>query len=183
MRRNRILLIATILLIAALTALQALFGPRLSVHVGRQAHFVGPDDAAVSLLLSGAPLAEIQKAVAGSGKGVDDIQWMGQSLLCWAADKKRIDVAEWLLANGANPNGIEHGEAPLVSAIENNDVPMVKLLLKWGADPDLRIPIGETGIDMTPRWIASRSHPEITAALPRSTKAAANSAGAPQKSR
>jgi ankyrin repeat protein len=161
------LLILAALMVAVLALVEVVFHPRVCVHGER--HLVGPGEEAIKLLLWGEPLREIQKAVAESGKRVDDIHWMDESLLCWAADQERLDVAEWLLRKGANPNGIEHGESPLAAAIVRNNVPMLKLLLKWGADPDLRLPIG-----ITPRSMAeSEGNPEIIAALPPSKKGAA----------
>ena len=133
LRKTSPLFIAVILLIGILVGLEVLFHPRLEVH--REIKLVGPPiDKAVTLMDQGRPLEEIQKAVAESGKGVDDIRGFSGAMLYCAAEKKRMDVAEWLLAQGANPNGIG---VPLYAAILEHNLPMMKLLLKSGADPNL----------------------------------------------
>jgi len=130
----------------------------MTIH--RETSLVGPEDNAISQLDNG-QLTEIQRSVAISGKKVDEIFWMGGSLLYWAASRKRIDVAEWLLAEGADPNGIHLGMTPLCAAISSESVAMVKLLVKFGADPDLGPASG-----ITPRGVAKwAGNAEIIAAL------------------
>jgi len=154
-----------LVLAVALLATVAVFRPRITVQ--RETSLVGPEDNAISLLRNGAQLTEIQKSVENSGKNVDEISWMVGSLLYWAADDERIDVAEWLLNEGTNPNGIRPSMTPLRPAILNEDIAMVKLLVKFGADPDL-----DPGSGVTPRVLAeSDGNAEIIAALPPPAKA------------
>ena len=171
MKRTSPLLIAFIVLVGVLVSVEVLFHPLGIFHVFRMDTYFDSRPKAIMLLLEGWPLEEIQKAVAESGKGVDRISWLSGSLLYWAAGYKRMDVAQWLLDQGANPNGIaveqrrsisDYPRLPLKVAIEKHDLPIVKLLLKAGADPDLR-PVDQK----SPREYAdSLGDREIIAALP-----------------
>jgi ankyrin repeat protein len=59
------------------------------------------------------------------------------------AKKKVIDLAETLLAAGANPNGIAgQPSTPLWEAIGANNKPLTELLLKYHADSNIRNLIG-----------------------------------------
>ena len=141
---------ASILLVGALILVVLLFHSGFEVRVTQT--LVGPpEEKAVTLLDRRRPLEEIQKAVAESGKGVDDIRSWGSLLYC-AADNQRMDVAEWLLAKGANPNGIDPAHSrsprgshwsdtgvPLEAAIHRRDLPMARLLLKIGGGPQWRL--------------------------------------------
>ena len=144
-----------LLSIAAIGLLLAVFagvgywiswGGWVNVTVERQ--LVGPEEA-LALVLNGAPLTEIEHAVARSGKHVDEIAILGGSLLYWSIDEKRLDVARWLLDKGANPNGIHPSMVPLAQAIRKENVELVSLLVASGADPDLDMKYG-----ITPRSIA-----------------------------
>ena len=133
MKRSSPLFIAFAVLMGLLVCVEVLFHPRIGIH--HTIEGVGPPiDKAVHLLNDGRPLQEIQKAVKESGKKVDDIRGFSGAMLYCAAQAKRLDVAEWLLAKGANPNGIG---VPIKAAVQEHDLPMIKLLLKSGADPNL----------------------------------------------
>jgi hypothetical protein len=151
------------LFVMALLVLQ----PRIDIQYEQK--LVGPEERAIQLLSEGRPLQEIKNAVQASGKAVDEISWWDGSLLYWAVDKKRLDVAEWLLAEGASPNGTHPSEAPLRAAIVREHVPMVELLIKAGADPDLPAQAGP--VSTTPRDLAEAGgNPDVMAALPKRTK-------------
>lgn len=152
--------VIVVLLTLVLVALAAVFQLRINIH--HEVKLVGPEEPALVLLNEGRSLDEIKEAFDKSGKHIDEIVWWGGCLLYWAADRKRLDVAEWLLSKGANPNGADPASTPLGAAIVREDVSMVKLLIKAGADPDLRSPSG-----ITPRDIATTDGiPGILAALP-----------------
>ena len=159
-RRNLALLALGVLAVLAVAGAWAYFRPQIRFSVEHR--LVGPKDEAISLLWSRASLQEIKDAVERSGKNVDEIRDYGDSLLSWAVSKDREDVTEWLLAEGANPNGVSQAGSPLESAISRQNVPMVRLLLANGADPD-----ADTGCGVTPRKVAERQgNPEILSALP-----------------
>lgn len=109
-----------------------------------------PRDIPIALVIQGAPIKEIQKAVRESGKGIDSFRWQEGTLLFYAVEKERIDIARWALENGANPNGCLKSMLPLSAAIINENAEMVELLLKHGADPDRDM----VGDGTTPRKIA-----------------------------
>lgn len=162
MRRRHKTRIAVIvvLLIAVAAALELSFRPR--IHISRETELVRIVNTPLSsLLFKGASLDEIKTAVEESGKSVDQISWLGGSLLYHAVLKGRRDVAEWLLSKNANPDGIHYTSVPLGTAVGNEDIEMIKLLIAWGADPD-----ADMGDDMTPRSLAKLAkNPEVMAAL------------------
>jgi hypothetical protein len=158
--RKSLLFVGVLLLVVVIFGVEATLHPRVVVRVERT--LVRPDEKAIQMLSEERPLDEIKKAMKESGKGVDDISWWGGSLLYWAVDKERLDVAEWLLGDGANPNGIDASMPPLGAAITRRNPTAVKLLVKWNADPDLAPASG-----VTPRGIAEcNGDPEVLAALP-----------------
>lgn len=53
-----------------------------------------------------------------------------------AADNGCLEAVQWLLMNGADPNGSKHHLPPLVGAIHSGNVALVKVLLDAGADSD-----------------------------------------------
>lgn len=150
--RPAIVIMLVILLVSALVMGGLLCHPVLSISVDQQ--LIGPEDEVFQLLHGKAPLESIQASVAASGKGVDEFFWLHGSLLSTAAVERRIDVAEWLLQEGADPNGVMPAAPPLVYAIYDEDLEMVKLLLEYGADPDREISPHSDRKGFTPRSIA-----------------------------
>jgi hypothetical protein len=155
--------IVTVVLLVAFGATVWLLRSCVSYTVTQE--LVGPSDDAMSLLLRDEPLEEIQAAVRRSGKHVDQISHLGGTLLLYAAGKRRIDLAKWLLKEGANPNGTwsGFGGVPLAEAISKRDVLMVRLLLAAGADPDLEMVNGFTSPRRHAEELGNR---EVLAALP-----------------
>lgn len=79
------------------------------------------------LLDSGANVSSRDKAAPGEGGG--------QQPLHYAARSKNPRIAELLLSAGANPNALDKsGCTPLVIAIGEQNVPVVRLLVERGAD-------------------------------------------------
>jgi ankyrin repeat protein/Mg2+ and Co2+ transporter CorA len=69
-----------------------------------------------------------------------------------AAERGNIDIAEYLLKNGAKPDGAPGGRvSPLFKAIEKNHVGIVQLLLKFGGNVDAQDKQGRTAL-MTAAW-------------------------------
>jgi ankyrin repeat protein len=106
------------------------------LRVTRTTSLVGPGEPAMELLFQKAPLDSIKAAVAASGKKLDEIGWLGDTLLTVAVTEDRVDVVAWLLEDGADPNGAEGAMPPLTRAIYGELPEMVELLLQFGADPD-----------------------------------------------
>src|SRR5215213_7160505 len=62
------------------------------------------------------------------------------TVLAWAANNGHIDIAKLLIAKGVDVNardGDGRGNSALICAVWSVDVPMVKLLIKNGADANV----------------------------------------------
>lgn len=82
-----------------------------------------------------------------SGEDVQKAQGDGTTPLLWAVNRQDYEVAEALLAKGANPNaGNEFGAMPLTEAARLNDPRLVKMLLDAGAKVDSANPDDETAL-------------------------------------
>lgn len=116
------------------------------VHIERSHELTGPPDEQVwSMVNSGASLDSIQAEITKTGKDVDDFVWIGGTLLSRSVELNRHDLAEWLLLNGADPNGNGFTPTPLWIAVSmTEDVRMVRLLVDNGADADV-----DLGDDLT----------------------------------
>ncbi len=67
----------------------------------------------------------------------------GYSAMMDAASSGSLDLVEFLLKKGANPNLVsKDGQSALVIAVGRNDVPMCRKLLDYGADPDISDKLG-----------------------------------------
>jgi ankyrin repeat protein len=104
-----------------------------------------------------------------SGANVNDTDAWGMSAVAMAAYNNRIDVAEFLLERGADPNLASSEIGPLHAAILHRNEKLVAALLASGADPNtpLRAWTGfERGsrdrwihlatVGATPIWLAAR---------------------------
>jgi ankyrin repeat protein len=149
-------IVLAIVLILGLVGL-VILRPRIRVTATRELVRLDP---AVVLVLNGAPLGQIQEAVKKSGKRPDEIGDPQGTLLFYAVEKQRVDVAEWLLEQGADANG-RKGGFPLYEAILNDDAAMVKMLVRYGADPDRDLGRGATAR----REAETSGNAEVLAAL------------------
>ena len=71
-----------------------------------------------------------------------------QTLLYIAVDKSNLRDAEKLLKEyHANPNLGDRKKTPLMNASSSEEIPMIKLLLKYGANPYLKDDEGLTSFD------------------------------------
>jgi len=79
-----------------------------------------------------------------SGASVDlQAEDRGYTALCDAAHTGNLDLAEYLLKRGADPNlRSKDGQTALVIAVGRNDPDLAGLLLRYGADPDLADKLG-----------------------------------------
>jgi ankyrin repeat protein/Mg2+ and Co2+ transporter CorA len=93
-------------------------------------------------------IAIIEQAQAKS-QPVDHLLRIG---LMRAAERGNIYITEYLLKNGAKPDGAPGGRvSPLFKAIEKNHVGVVQLLLKFGGNVDAQDKQGRTAL-MTAAW-------------------------------
>jgi len=76
-----------------------------------------------------------------------------------AARERDIQLLEWLLDQGGDPNGVdESGHSVLVAALDPTEIPgvdVVRLLLDRGADPNLADPWGNTPMHNLPNGCRS----------------------------
>lgn len=75
-----------------------------------------------------------------NGANINHQDRIGYSALHFCAQEKLVDIADHLLAKGANPNLVDlHGNSPLWTAVFNSKTEMgvVQTLLLHGANPDI----------------------------------------------
>ncbi len=82
---------------------------------------------------------ESAKLLVAAGADVNDALPDGASALIVAAHSGHGALGAWLLEKGAAPNAAGVGYTALHAAINRSDVALVKALLTYGADPDIRI--------------------------------------------
>ena len=115
------------------------------------------DRAGVTLL--GLAIRSEHQAVAelliGSGAALDlQSEDRGYSALMDAASTGSMDMVEYLLKRGANPNlSSKDGQTALVIAVGRNDVPLCQKLLEYGADSEATDKLG-----FSPRKYAELFH-------------------------
>jgi ankyrin repeat protein len=109
------------------------------------------------------------KLLVDAGANVNDQDARGVSVVTLAAHSGYLDLVEFLLDKGADPNASAAGFAPLHEAIMRRDEPLVRALLAHGADPHARLqtwtPTRRQSSDFhfepeligaTPYWLAAR---------------------------
>ena len=92
---------------------------------------VGADDVKLAGRHGDAKLFERLKTL--DGIDFDSPETLGAALGT-AANKGNLKAINWLLANGASPNGFDRSRPPLVEAISATEPEAVRLLLARGAD-------------------------------------------------
>jgi uncharacterized protein len=86
----------------------------------------------------------------------------GYNALTGAVASGHREIAEWLLANGADPNyRYGAGYAPLLTAAANGHIEIVKALVQHGADTRATTKDGKSGVSIA----NERKHPEVAAFL------------------
>ncbi len=75
----------------------------------------------------------------GRGFSPNTCDWLGKTMLHFAAAENDVEAAEVMLEHGAAVNAIEaeYRSTPLAEAAKKGHVEMVNLLLKRGADPNM----------------------------------------------
>ena len=115
------------------------------------------------------------KLLVAAGANVDDQDAWGISVVTLAAHSGFLDLVEYLLDEGADPNTSTAGFTALHEAIMRRDDPLVRTLLAHGADPQARLqawtPTRRQSSDLhfepelvgaTPLWLAARfSQPDV----------------------
>jgi ankyrin repeat protein len=109
------------------------------------------------------------KLLVAAGANVNDEDAWGISVVTLAAHSGFLDLVEFLLDKGADPNRSAAGFAPLHEAIMRRDEPLVRTLLAHGADPHARLqtwtPTRRQSSDLhfepelvgaNPYWLAAR---------------------------
>lgn len=87
-----------------------------------------------SLLADDADLAAITEEILKDRALLTSRFAVDQSALTAAVKKGRSDVVSMLLANGADPDGVDARDCPLLDAVIRGDARITKILLKAGAD-------------------------------------------------
>ena len=101
-------------------------------------------------------LPVVKKLVLEKKAKIDHIGW---TPLHYACAKGQIEVAQFLVANGADVNSRSlNGTTPLMMAAQSGNEPLIKFLLDNGADIQLRNELGFSVIDIAEiyqkPWIA-----------------------------
>ncbi|QWD61016.1 ankyrin repeat domain-containing protein [Polynucleobacter sp. MWH-UH35A] len=103
------------------------------------------------------------------------IDHVGWTPLHYACAKGHLEVAQYLLANGAAVDSLSPGDTtPLMMAVQSGNEPLIKLLLDKGADLQIRNSVGLSAIDiaviydkpwvaegLTSRWLKLYKKPYI----------------------
>jgi len=89
-------------------------------------------------------LESVRKEI--ENKGIDVNQEVdGRPLILYAADYGQVNIINYLLSKGANPNAKDkHGISTLLAAIWEGHTDCVKLLLSKGANKEGSAPDGKT---------------------------------------
>ena len=90
------------------------------------------------------------RVLVAAGADVDDADAWGVSATTLAAHGGHVELVEFLLERGADPNAAEAGFAAVHEAVMRNDLRMATALLAHGADPNQRL------LTWTPTRRASR---------------------------
>ena len=112
---------------------------------------------------------ESARLLVAAGANVNDEDAWGISVVTLATHSGFVDLVEFLLDKGADPNRSAAGFAPLHEAIMRRDGPLVRTLLAHGADPHAPLqawtPTRRQSSDLhfepelvgaTPYWLAAR---------------------------
>ncbi|CAK4305486.1 unnamed protein product [Aphanomyces euteiches] len=103
------------------------------------------------------------EAMISWGMAVDIQNKYGVSALAFAVDQSHVDIARYLLANGADPNGsTRYGASVWLTAIDKGNIDIVILFLRAGASANVTDPDDGS----TPLHIAAcRGYADIAALL------------------
>lgn len=107
------------------------------------------------------------RALIADGMPIDVSNGVGYTALMSAARSYRIEIVDWLLSQGADPNAVTHdGHTVLHSAVgetpsqPERQAACVLALLKAGADPNIQTPTGHTPL-MQAAWFGCKDSVEV----------------------
>ena len=102
-----------------------------------------------------------------AGASANQLNPKGQHPLAGVAFKGLLEVAELLLAHGADPEGNpESARSPLMYAAMYGHTALTKRLLERGARADRRSPEGKTALDLAREMTAWHTIPVLEAVKP-----------------
>ncbi len=89
---------------------------------------------------------EIARILIDRGAKIDALDHSHRTALLFAATGPFPETVKFLLDNKSNPNVVDNGEhfSPLMHAAAEGNLDIVKILLEYGADPDLKDVDGDT---------------------------------------
>ncbi len=89
---------------------------------------------------------EIARILIDRGAKIDALDHSHRTALLFAATGPFPETVKLLLDNKSNPNVVDNGEhfSPLMHAAAEGNLDIVKILLEYGADPDLKDVDGDT---------------------------------------
>jgi ankyrin repeat protein len=116
-------------------------------------HHQTEDYTPVVAAATGGDLAAIQEAVQKDPTLITYKEWDNATLLHDAVGHNQLDVAKYLLDNGADDNAVTtDGLTPLHMAAQNGNIEMTKLLLQRGAKINAFDAKGWTPLDRPQKW-------------------------------
>ena len=94
--------------------------------------------------------AQAVESLVKAGADVNAVEWDGGTALTIAAQRKNVKVVRYLLEHAADPNKVQ---PPGRTALEVAETPeLTEVLLKAGADPNVKATDGDTPLMNAARW-------------------------------
>lgn len=99
-------------------------------------------------LIEGGNLEELRKNLVPKND-IDEVNIAGQTALVLAVVNDDIDLVNFLLSHGANPNIVDReGDSPLIYAVRINNPAIIRTLIKNGADHNITNLRGDTAFSL-----------------------------------
>ena len=84
-------------------------------------------------------LSAVRRLILNDKVNIDSTPMFGETPLSWACSRAHLDVINFLLENGANPNFVSHdGNTPLGKAAMSGNAQAVRMVCEVGGDPNLQ---------------------------------------------
>lgn len=133
-------------------------------HVDARMNVLGMFPASPLLFLATTNRTDSVAALLDAGAKVDETDGDGVTSLSWTAIANRVDLARLLIQRGADVNHVDKkGMTPLLYAasIDFGDSAMIELLIRSGANTDVRTKEGLTALDLARKY----NHTHLIASL------------------